>query len=106
VSPQRSGKKPSLAANYVNDVDDVHELLESLVKVTTRETVHSGFYSVVDLKSMSDSCPVSLKPVLSMGELHCPKDNAHNQPQSRVSTNLHEFLGTIDQNDDEEDIFF
>ncbi|EED93919.1 trehalose-6-phosphate synthase, partial [Thalassiosira pseudonana CCMP1335] len=28
------GKKPSAAANYVNDVEDVQELLESLVKVT------------------------------------------------------------------------
>lgn len=102
------GKKPSAAANYVNDVDDVHELLESLVKVTTRETVHSGFYSVLDLKSMADKTPTpTLKPVLSMGELHRTEGVFNSQPQSRVSTNLHEFLGTIEQNDDdEEDIFF
>lgn len=102
------GKKPSAAANYVNDVDDVHELLESLVKVTTRETVHSGFYSVVDLKSLGDDTLTAgtLKPVLSMGELHSIQGALNNQPQSRVSTNLHEFLGTIDQNDEEEDIFF
>lgn len=102
------GKKPSAAANYVNDVDDVHELLENLAKVTARETVHSGFYSVVDLKSMSDNAPTpALKPVLSMGELHKPQGALSNQPQTRVSTNLHEFLGTIEQNDDdEEDIFF
>lgn len=102
------GKKPSAAANYVNDVDDVHELLESLVKVTTRETVRSGFYSVVDLKSMADNTPSpALKPVLSMGELHSSQSGLSSQSQARVSTNLHEFLGAIEQNDEEEeDIFF
>lgn len=102
------GKKPSSAANYVNDVDDVHELLESLVKVTTRETGHSGFYSVVDLASMSESSPTpALKPVLSMGELHSTQMGIGNQVQATVSTNLHEFLGTIEQTEeDEEDIFF
>lgn len=102
------GKKPTAAANYVNDVDDVHELLESLVKVTTRETLHSGFYSVVDLKGMSDlNLRPQLKPVLSMGELNSGQNSFEEQPQGGVSTNLNEFLGTIEQNDeDEEDIFF
>lgn len=105
------GKKPSAAANYVNDVDDVHELLESLVKITARETVHSGFYSVVDLKSMSDVNPspgVGLKPVLSMGELHSAQATfIDNQPPAKLSANLNEFLGTIEQDDDEEeDMFF
>ncbi|KAL7546288.1 hypothetical protein ACHAWF_009620 [Thalassiosira exigua] len=105
------GKKPTAAANYVNDVDDVHELLESLVKVTTRETVHSGFYSVVDLKSMSGELGLpgpTLKPVLSMGELHSSNSGFDDQPhQVRVSTNLDEFLGTMEPiDDDEEDIFF
>jgi len=78
------------------------------VKVTNRETVHSGFYSVVDLKSMTDSTPKSsLKPVLSMGELHSTQGGLMDQSQARVSTNLNEFLGAIDQDDgDEEDIFF
>lgn len=105
------GKKPSAAANYVNDVDDVHELLESLVKVTTREVgVHSGFYSVVDLKSMAGSTTAAsstLKPVLSMGELHHGQGDFGNFAPARVSTNLNEFLGTIEHNDEEEeDIFF
>mmetsp|Transcript_23417 Transcript_23417/g.49009 ORF Transcript_23417/g.49009 Transcript_23417/m.49009 type:complete len:1196 (-) Transcript_23417:144-3731(-) len=102
------GKKPSVAANYVNDVDDVHELLESLVKVTTRETVHSGFYSVLDLKSMSETAPrATLKPVLSMGELHISQHGFNNQPPAKVSNNLNEFLGTIEHDEeDEEDIFF
>merc|ERR1719356_1835586 len=111
------GKKPSAAANFVNDVDDVHELLESLVKVTSRETVHSGgFYSVLDLKSMagpsSNSSPnPALKPVLSMTELHQAggEDFAADLPSKRISTNLNEFLGmgTIEQMDeDEDDNFF
>mmetsp|Transcript_32765 Transcript_32765/g.70769 ORF Transcript_32765/g.70769 Transcript_32765/m.70769 type:complete len:1196 (-) Transcript_32765:143-3730(-) len=102
------GKKPSVAANYVNDVDDVHELLESLVKVTTRETVHSGFYSVLDLKSMSETASrATLKPVLSMGELHISQHGFNNQPPAKVSNNLNEFLGTIEHDEeDEEDIFF
>ncbi len=107
------GKKPSAAANYVNDVDDVHELLESLVKVSTREIVHSGFHSVVDLKSIGGkSFAPPLKPVLSMGELRTSQHSSNDEPafsiaQTRVSVNLNEFLGTIDQSDeDDEDIFF
>lgn len=110
------GKKPSAAANYVNDVDDVHELLESLVKVTTRETVHSGFYSVVDLKSMAGGIKTSpastLKPVLSMGELHSMAQqqqvsfSIQQQQPTKVSTNLNEYFGAIEQNEDDEDIFF
>lgn len=116
------GKKPSAAANYVNDVEDVQELLESLVKVTTRETVHSGFYSVVDLKSMANSpAPmtqaINFEPTsttsnfsrsLSAGELHSSQqDNAFdtNQPL-KVSTNLKEFLVSIEQDENEDDIFF
>jgi len=102
------GKKPSAAANYVNDVDDVHEMLESLVKVTTRETVHSGFYSVVDLKSMVDTAPSpALKPVLSMAELRAGPGLFDDQPPPLVSRNLNDFLGTIEHDDEEEeDIFF
>lgn len=120
------GKKPSAAANYVNDVEDVHELLESLVKVTTRETVHSGFYSVVDLKSMADNSsgggflsPITFDPgstapsmggfarSLSMGELHSSHGDLEKPVEKSVSKNLNDFLGTIEQDEeDEEDIFF
>jgi trehalose 6-phosphate synthase/phosphatase len=116
------GKKPSAAANYVNDVEDVHELLESLVKVTTRETVHSGFYSVVDLKSMSGDSgggflsPLKFEPMEnslirshSAGELKQAHGDVFEKPTPvRVSTNLNEFLGAIQQEDDEDedDIFF
>ena len=114
------GKKPSAAANYLNDVYDVHELLESLVKVTTRESVHGGFYSVVDLKSMGSSpTGEALTPTtfdsktdssfarsFSAVELHAGQGTSENAAQMRVSTNLNEFLGTIEQDEDEDDIFF
>ncbi|EJK49447.1 hypothetical protein THAOC_31674 [Thalassiosira oceanica] len=112
------GKKPSAAANYVNDVDEVHELLASLVKVTNRElvqTARDGFYSVLDLKSMApnvnSSMTSSLKPVLSMQDLKTESgdDFEVSFPTQRVSTNLADFLGmtTIeDGNDEEEDDMF
>lgn len=117
------GKKPSAAANYVNEVDEVHELLASLVKVTTREkveTVHNGFYSVLDLKSMGgagagNKSPSTLKPVLSMSELKTAtgEDFEVSFPTQRVSTNLADFLGmgmgmedAHHDSEDEEDIFF
>ena len=115
------GKKPSAAANYVNDVDDVHELLESLVKVSARTSVHTGFYSVVDLKSIGGN-PASpspaLKTVLSMGQINSAKHGPEplvqvNQSRTQsVSMSLNEFLGmgpiesATDEDDDEEDIFF
>ena len=43
------GKKPSEAANFLNDVDEVHELILSLNKISTRER---KFYSSADLTSM------------------------------------------------------
>ena len=105
------GKKPSAAANYVNDVDEVHELLASLVKVTTRESVqsaHDGFYSVLDLKSMapnvSSSMTAPLKPVLSMHDLKTESGD-----DFEVS-NLAQFLGmaTLEdgQEEEEDDMFF
>lgn len=44
------GKKPSAAASYLHDVDEAQELLESLVKVSTRD---HRFYSSIDLKSIA-----------------------------------------------------
>jgi trehalose 6-phosphate synthase/phosphatase len=112
------GKKPSAAANYINDVEDVHELLESLCKVTTRETVHNGFYSVVDLKSMGES-PEMMSPInfessdskplirtLSAGMLKIDHSEFDKPAPTRISTNLTEFLGTMDEEEDEDDMFF
>lgn len=44
------GKKPSAAANYIHDVEAVQELLEGLVKMSTREL---RFHSSINLSSYS-----------------------------------------------------
>jgi len=44
------GKKPSAAKNYVHDVDEVQELLESLSKISARG---QAYYSSIDLRNMS-----------------------------------------------------
>jgi trehalose 6-phosphate synthase/phosphatase len=46
------GKKPSAAANYLHDVEEVQELLDSLVKLSARELRH---FSSADLRSFSHS---------------------------------------------------
>ena len=108
------GKKPTAAANYVNDVEDVHELLESLVKVTTRETLHSGYYSVVDLKHMDETptspfrdpvkfdAQTSWQRSLSMVQLSNP-DTLSDPVDTRVSGNLDEYLGTMQDDEDEDE---
>lgn len=50
------GKKPSAAASYLHDVDEVQELLESLAKISARG---KKFYSSIDLVS-SYSEPISV----------------------------------------------
>jgi trehalose 6-phosphate synthase/phosphatase len=44
------GKKPSAAANYLDDVESVQELLDGLVKMSTREL---RYHSSIDLRSNS-----------------------------------------------------
>uniref|UniRef100_A0A7S2GVU4 Trehalose 6-phosphate phosphatase n=1 Tax=Helicotheca tamesis TaxID=374047 RepID=A0A7S2GVU4_9STRA len=124
------GKKPSAAASFLNDVDEVHEILESLVKVATRD---HKFHSAVDLRNLSSGDAVpggflggmggalvapntfmdssmamnesggGFKRSTSMGEL---KGSGEKTPEVKVSSNLNEFLGTIEQDDDEEAFFF
>ena len=87
------------------------------MKVTTRETVHSGFYSVVDLKTMDDT-PTSPGPEavkfdahtswqrsLSMCQLHTP-DMSGEPTDARVSNNLDDFLGTMEEDGEDDDNFF
>jgi trehalose 6-phosphate synthase/phosphatase len=58
------GKKPSAAANYLHDVDEAQELLESLVKVSTRG---HRFYSSIDLRNISSDQQLSQKGGASQG---------------------------------------
>jgi trehalose 6-phosphate synthase/phosphatase len=71
------GKKPSAAANYLHDVDEVQELLDSLVKLSTRE---QRFYSSIDLRSISNEYTPGVAPfegVMPMGT-----ENAFELPKS------------------------
>jgi hypothetical protein len=135
------GKKPSAAANYLHDVDEVQELLDSLVKLSARELRH---FSSTDLRSFAHpesssftsnvhpGCTHSERPgtgffpasdhenttwlglpkSMSFGMLNQAAAAAEGEPlaenvveHSAVSTNLSEFMETIDYEGDE-DIFF
>jgi trehalose 6-phosphate synthase/phosphatase len=127
------GKKPSAAASYLHDVNEVQELMDSLVKVSSRDR---QFSSATDLSSFDTlSPPVSLRThlhsiditrpyqyvdeTLSSGisksvSLNAMKSKSPGvQPVSdeiKISGNLSEFmrLGTIDDQEDEDDdaVFF
>jgi len=117
------GKKPSAAANYLNDVDNVHECLETLVKVATRD---HKFFSALDLRTLDahkdqmqdipsfnkklTSTLVAPLATKSSSMTRCMSMGSFQQPSVRlevpkVSRSLIEFMGTI-EDDDEEDAFF
>uniref|UniRef100_A0A7S3Q2V3 CBM20 domain-containing protein n=1 Tax=Chaetoceros debilis TaxID=122233 RepID=A0A7S3Q2V3_9STRA len=123
------GKKPSAAANYLNDVDEVQEFLDTLVKVSTR---NDRFYSAVNLRELDNNAVISpfIRPntttiapatqggmfsnnrslnagsrSMSMGNFHVASDFRKSEP-AKVSANLSEFLGTMEDDDDDEDGIF
>ena len=120
------GKKPSAAANYLHDVDEVQELLDSLVKMSHREQRH---FSSADLRAISNEFPakpkfaqserpatssffptpdnenttwLGLPKSMSFGMLHQASEPL---PVEAVSSNINEFMEAIDY-DGDEDIFF
>jgi trehalose 6-phosphate synthase/phosphatase len=114
------GKKPSAAASYVHDVDEVQELLDSLVKMSTREQRR---YSAMDLRTTSNELYVQgLAPLegfpsagtenmffgmpksVSLGHITKPDDD-HRMETTLVPSTLNAFLGTIDD-DADDDMFF
>jgi trehalose 6-phosphate synthase/phosphatase len=114
------GKKPSAAANYVHDVGEVQELLDSLVKVSTRD---QKFYSAIDLTSYSSvQATANNMQALQLSSLNSnpdllrsmsldqvsAQDEAQSQAEVRVSTNLNDFLGNLGtiEDDDDDDAFF
>ena len=126
------GKKPSAAANYLDDVDDVQDFLNTLVKVSTRD---HKFYSSVDLRNLDSpgfGGLSQLPPVqssmfntsnmqfdnnkttissgfatrsMSMGNFNVPSDFKNLTP-AKVSANLTEFLNPIVDDEDDEAFFF
>ena len=131
------GKKPSAAANYLRDVTEVQELLDALVKVSTRD---HKFYSSVDLRNYSHDKPMQLGDVtrfdgatvstglpgnmpksMSLNQLQLQQQQQQQQLQQesfmgedpaekkeeRVSATIGEYLGAIqDEEDDEDGVFF
>ena len=122
------GKKPSAAANYLNDVEEVQEFFASLVKVSTRD---HKYYSSVDLREMEQNENTFLKQrkILSTMMMDSSFNNHQtisagvtrsvsmgnfmksNSPSGlsglKVSNNLSEFLGIEeDEEEDEEGILF
>ena len=124
------GKKPSAAANYLHDVDEVQDFLDTLVKVSTRDL---KFYSSVDLRGLDSSgfgnrlgdLPSlqstvfntsaqknSFQPLsaavprsMSMGNFHLHTESKQNEP-AKISANLTEFLSPIEDEEDEDAFFF
>lgn len=126
------GKKPSAAPNYLHDVEEVQELFDSLVKVSTRD---HRFYSAVDLRtfapggvdqnrvSLHANMPLNSTPALkpfatqrsmSLDQLKSDDgevidDSEEMMPSKTVSSSLRDYLGTINDDDgegDEDFIFF
>ena len=136
VAPQLStftctvGKKPSAAANYLQDVDEVQEVLEGLVKVSSRD---HKFFSSIDLRQMDNTGNTSFLGGATGFRLVDHEMNMFDNTQTinagvtrskslcnfntarttsrvpgpiKVSANLTEFLGTIDDVEDDEAVFF
>lgn len=124
------GKKPSAAANYLNDVEDVHELLASLNKMAARDQRYYSSYDLRDLGSYAaNSAPTYMVPEsflksnynetitagltrsMSLSVIGTAStttaDPSPIKPfmEKTVSTNLGQYLEEI-QGDEEEDPFF
>jgi len=123
------GKKPSAAATYLHDVDEVQELLESLVKVSTRD---QRYYSSVDLRTINnqgtnpeyaftpfnkdynievETIRTGMIKSMSLDQMKIVEETTETQPKKKkISANLNEYLGltaiTDDGDDDDDEAFF
>jgi len=110
------GKKPSAAANYLHEVSEVQELLSSLVKLSTRK---HKFFSSADLTAeiQQPVVPVSnfyssLGGNVNTGGLSkstsLPDFGYERTSDAHISSNLNEYLGlgTIEDEEDDEAVFF
>jgi len=116
VSPHLSsytctvGKKPSAAKYFLNEVGNVHELLECLIKVSTR--VSKQYQSFADFRMLNINGPASpgtkndnegggglFLRSLSM----CKISPTEPLPQIEVSQSLHAYMGNVEQPQEEED---
>ena len=114
------GKKPSAAANYVHDVNEVQELLDALIKVSTRD---QKYYSSIDLRNFGQEnltfswtapnrfeqeATVGTGMVKSMSLDQMSGNDPAEKKEEKVSGNLQEYLGAIDDDNgsDDEAFFF
>lgn len=122
------GKKPSAAANYLQDVGEVQEFLDGLVKVSTRD---HRFFSSADLRQMDhngNEVMMASSKKISLFEQSNMFANTHTISSGvtrsvsmgtflsgtkapapapvKVSANLTEFLGAIDDEEDDDAVFF
>lgn len=111
------GKKPSAAANYLHDVNEVQELLGALLKVSTRD---QKYYSSVDLRnyaqeqlgfSVEDNALVSTGmgiKSMSMDQLSAIDSDPAEKKEEKISRNIGEYLGAIEdaEAEDDEPFFF
>ena len=113
------GKKPSAAASYMHEVTEVQELMNSLVKVSTRD---QKFYSSADLTAYSSRNPAesnslslssngfeaTLTKSRSLSEMGTGVGGGDTRTEVKISTSLNEYLGlgTIQDGEDEDDEAF
>ncbi len=111
------GKKPSAAANYISDVTEVQELLDALVKVSTRD---QKYYSSIDLRNYAQEglsnalnrfdngmVRTGMAKSMSLDQLEAIDDPAEKKDPPAISANLGEYLGAIeDQEEDDDEPFF
>jgi trehalose 6-phosphate synthase/phosphatase len=121
------GKKPSAAVSYLHDVNEVQELMDSLVKVSARDR---QFSSATNLSSFELMSPVNqrsrsisateaydgnvdetlssgMSKSVSLSFMKAKTLGGHRiSDEIRVSGNLNEFMQKIDDEEDEDAVFF
>lgn len=117
------GKKPSAAANYLHDVEEVEELLESLLKVSTREKSSASAIDLTAYDGKSNMSPsffqqpqnlswgassAGMAKSISVDQMSS-LEHARKHTQSLPTRNFSEFfnnLGTIEDDDEDENVIF
>lgn len=79
------GKKPSAAATYLHDVDEVQELLDSLIRVSTRERVFTSAVDLTAFNSASISAPAPSQFRIQSNE---PQQGSSFFPKSMSETHM------------------
>merc|ERR1711865_1086494 len=100
------GKKPSAAASYLQDVDEVEELLNALVKVSKNPNASK---SMLDLMMMSAEAEATMNVTNPQGfgvaASNTLLTKAPPRGPPRVSATIGDYFDGMDD-DEEEDMFF